>query len=283
MILLKKVLITGTNSYVGTNVEKWLMKKPGKYYVESLDMKDPNWMNFDFTKFDIVFHVAGIAHIKENKKNRNLYYKVNTDLAIQTAIIAKKSGIKHFIFMSSMSVYGKKKGIIRLNSECKPKSHYGKSKLNAEQELKKLDLNLTILRPPMIYGYQSTGNFQKLVKFSKYFLLLPTLKTKKSAIYISNFAHHIDVIIDNKITGVLTVQNNYYFDTVSILQMINETLLRKSYRFFILNPLVVLLCYVSPYVNKVFGSSYYDMDEFSKNNSIVNEQDSIQESILGIQ
>ena len=70
---MKKVLITGANSYVGTNVERWLMKEPDKYYVETLD-KDPNWINFDFSKFDVVFHVAGIAH-KRNKKNRDLFYK----------------------------------------------------------------------------------------------------------------------------------------------------------------------------------------------------------------
>ena len=40
---MKRVLITGANSYVGTNVEKWLMKEPDKFYVETLDMKNPNW------------------------------------------------------------------------------------------------------------------------------------------------------------------------------------------------------------------------------------------------
>ena len=56
---MKKVLITGANSYIGTNVEQWLLKEPDKYHVETLDMKDPNWINFDFSKFDVVFHVAG--------------------------------------------------------------------------------------------------------------------------------------------------------------------------------------------------------------------------------
>jgi nucleoside-diphosphate-sugar epimerase len=74
---LKRVLITGANSYVGTNVEKWLMKEPDKFYVETLDMKDPNWRNFDFSKFDVVFHVAGIAHVSTKKSMKDLYYKVN--------------------------------------------------------------------------------------------------------------------------------------------------------------------------------------------------------------
>ena len=64
---MKRVLITGAQSYVGINVRKWLMNKPEKFHVETLDMRDANWKNFDFSKFDVVFHVAGIAHVKEKK------------------------------------------------------------------------------------------------------------------------------------------------------------------------------------------------------------------------
>ena len=86
---MKRVLITGANSYVGTNVEKWLMKEPDKYYVETLDMKDPNWREFDFSKFDVVFHVAGIAHVSKKKSLKELYYKVNTNITVKTDKISK--------------------------------------------------------------------------------------------------------------------------------------------------------------------------------------------------
>src|SRR5690554_6798259 len=102
---MKKILITGANSYVGTNVEKWLMKEPNKYYVETLDMKDSNWKEFDFSRFDVVFHVAAIVHKRESKKNKNMYYNVNTKLAREVAKKSKNSKVKQFIFMSSMSVY----------------------------------------------------------------------------------------------------------------------------------------------------------------------------------
>src|SRR5690554_777205 len=167
---MKRVLITGANSYIGTNVEKWLLKEPDKYHVETLDMKDPNWMNFDFSKFDVVFHVAGIAHIKETKKNRDLYYKINRDLAVETAKKAKNSGVRQFIFLSSMSVYGIDKGVISKDTIPKPKSAYGKSKYEAENEIRSIETDsfiVTILRPPMVYGYKSPGNFQKLVKLSR--------------------------------------------------------------------------------------------------------------------
>src|SRR5690606_19975052 len=111
------------------------------YHVETLDMKDSNWINFDFSKFDVVFHVAGIAHIKETKKNRDLYYKINRDLAVETAIKAKESGVKQFIFMSSMSVYGKITGVITKNTVPQPKTYYGKSKLESEMLIKNLTSN----------------------------------------------------------------------------------------------------------------------------------------------
>ena len=119
-------------------MKKWLLKEPDKYHVETLDMKDPNWINFDFSNFDVVFHVAGIAHIKETRKNRDLYYKINRDLAVETAKKAKESGVRQFIFMSSMSVYGLLTGTIKSNTLPTPTTMYGKSKYEGECEINKL-------------------------------------------------------------------------------------------------------------------------------------------------
>ncbi len=95
---MKKILITGANSYIGTSVENWLAKESDKYKVDTVDMRDDSWKNESFSGFDVVFHVAGIAHIKETKENRSLYYKVNRDLAYETAKKAKAEGVKQFIF-----------------------------------------------------------------------------------------------------------------------------------------------------------------------------------------
>src|SRR5690554_5644383 len=129
---MKRVLITGANSYIGTNVEKWLLKEPDKFHVETLDMKNPNWFDFDFSKFDVVFHVAGIAHSTPKKSEKDLYYRVNTQLAIDTAKIVKESGVKQFIFMSSMIVYNKKERRITKDTLPNPNNFYGDSKLQAE-------------------------------------------------------------------------------------------------------------------------------------------------------
>ena len=92
-------------------------------------MKDPNWKEFDFSRFDVVFYVAGIAHVSTRMSMKDLYFKVNRDLTIETAKKAKESGVKQFIFMSSMIVYNSSE--TRITHETKPNhdKFYGLSKL----------------------------------------------------------------------------------------------------------------------------------------------------------
>ena len=123
---MKKILITGANSYIGTSFEKWLAKFPNKYLINTVDMKSEAWEEKDFSEYDVVFHVAGIAHVKETKKNQDLYYSVNRDLVYKTAEKAKAEGVRQFIFLSSMSVYGVENKIIDKNTPLKPSSNYGK-------------------------------------------------------------------------------------------------------------------------------------------------------------
>ena len=254
---MKKILITGSNSYVGTNVEKWLMKEPDKYYVETLDMKDPNWKEFDFSKFDVVFHVAGIAHIKETKKNHDLFFKINSDLVIDTANIAKKHAIKQFIFMSSMSVYGIVCGEIKRDNVENPVSSYGKSKLDAENKLKDLEddtFKITILRPPLIYGRYCPGNFSKLAKFALINPFYPKIENKRSIIYIDNFSNYVRILIDKSLPGVFHPQNNRYVSTNEIISSIRNL---KNRKIFISKAFNWTLAVNKKLSRKIYGSLYY--------------------------
>ena len=132
---MKRILITGANSYIGTSFEKYMNENhPDDYHIDTLDMLNSNWKDYDFSGYDVVFHVAGIAHQKETKENAHLYYEVNRDLAIEVAKETKNAGVTQFIFMSSMSVYGLdySKELINLQTPTLPKTNYGKSKLQAE-------------------------------------------------------------------------------------------------------------------------------------------------------
>ena len=157
-------------------------------------MMDETWKEKCFGGYDVVFHVAGIAHQKETKENAHLYYEINRDLAIEVANKAKIEGVKQFIFMSSMSVYGKEVGVITKDTKPKPKTNYGKSKLQAEESLNALsddNFKVCILRPPMVYGDGCKGNYQIIVKFVKKFSIFPRVNNKRSLVNVENLVVYL--------------------------------------------------------------------------------------------
>lgn len=92
---MKRILITGAGSFVGTSIEKWLLRSPNDFSVDTVDTMNDAWKQADYSKFDVVFHVAGIAHVDPKPEMAPLYYKVNRDLAIEVAKCAKEHGVKH--------------------------------------------------------------------------------------------------------------------------------------------------------------------------------------------
>jgi len=258
-----KVLITGANSFVGTNVEKWLLREPEKYYVETLDMKNPNWNEFDFSKFDVVFHVAGIAHVSNKKSLETLYYKVNRDLTIETAKKSKESGIKQFIFMSSMIVYNSKETRVSLETKPNPDNFYGLSKLQAEEGLQTIEdevFKVCILRPPMIYGPNSKGNFSKLVNFARKTFIFPNYQNKRSMLFIDNLSNSIKYLIDKQLTGIFFPQNNEYVNTADVVKK-SALILKKRVHFTrLLNWVIHSLKNHIGIINKMFGDFYYDLE-----------------------
>lgn len=256
---MKRILITGKNSYIGTSVEKWLLKEPGKYSVDTIDMQNESWREHDFSKYDVVFHVAGIAHVKETKKNRDLYFKINRDLAYETAFKAKNDGVKQFIFLSSMSVYGIDKGVIYKDTPINPKSFYGKSKIEAEELINKLNENsyfVSVLRPPMVYGEGCKGNYPKLARLALKTPIFPKIDNKRSMIYIDNLSEFIKYLIDNRIRGLFFPQNSAYVNTSKMVKMINEVHGKRVVMTKLFNSILGLLN-VS-ILNKIFGDLIYD-------------------------
>lgn len=264
MSYLKRVLITGANSYVGTNVEKWLMREPEKYYVETLDMKDPNWKNFDFSKFDVVFHVAGIAHVSTKKSLKDLYFKVNRDLTIETANKSKESGVNQFIFMSSMIVYSSKETKITLETTPNPDNFYGLSKLQAEEKILSLqtkNFNVCILRPPMIYGPNSKGNLPKLAKISQKINIIPKLSNKKSVLFINNLCKYVEKIILEESIGLIYPHDDNYFSTIDFILKVKDEFKKKYIQTSIFNIPLKLAINYSKYFKKIFGDYYYEIDD----------------------
>ena len=257
---MKNILITGKNSYIGTSLENWLMRESDQYKVYTVDMKDGSWKEKDFNLYDVVFHVAGIAHIKETSDNQDLYYKVNRDLAYETALKAKQDGVEQFIFLSSMSVYGIENGVIDKSTLLEPNSAYGKSKIEAEELINKLqDDSFTVatLRPPMVYGKGCRGNYPRLVGLALKTPIFPKVDNKRSMIYIDNLSEFVKHLIDNKSGGLFFPQNAEYVNTSEMVRLIAEVHGHRGVLTKLFNPLLSLLNVST--INKVFGDLVYDM------------------------
>lgn len=257
---MKKILITGANSYIGTSLEKWLGQYPEEYIVDTIDMIDGSWREKDFSGYDVVFHVAGIAHVKETKENYDLYYKVNRDLAYETAKKCKKDGVKQFVFLSSMSVYGMETGVINMNTPVKPSNAYGKSKKEAEDLIFKLaakSFTVSTLRPPMVYGNGCKGNYQKLAKLALITSIFPEIDNRRSMIYIDNLSEFIKLLIDNQSGGLFFPQNDEYVNISEMVRLIAEVHENGIVMTKLFNPLLRILNI--SVINKVFGDLMYDM------------------------
>lgn len=275
---MKSILITGANSYIGTSFEKWVAQWPDEYTVDTVDMIGDGWKEKSFTGYDVVFHVAGIAHVKETKKNRALYFKINRDLACETAQKAKAEGVRHFIFLSSMSVYGLEKGIIHADTLPAPKTAYGKSKYEAEglmNDLSDESFIVSILRPPMVYGRGCKGNYPRLARLVLKMPFFPNIENRRSMIYIDNLSQFVMQLIDDPRDGLLFPQNLEYVNTMEMARYIAEAhnkTIKKTRAFnTLLNTLNIGM------VNKVFGSLTYDMSmsEQEKKYTVCNFGESI--------
>lgn len=257
---MKKILITGKNSYIGTSFEKWVADASDKYQVDSLSVRGESWKEYDFSQYDTVLHVAGIAHSSSNSKLEDKYYEVNRDLAIETAKKAKKDGVKQFIFMSSIIVYGSKNEYIDKNTMPNPDNFYGDSKLQAEKGLKELEsdqFKLAIIRPPMIYGKDSKGNYPLLSKFAQISPVFPDYKNKRSMLHIDNLTEFLKRIIDNEENGMFFPQNKEYVCTSELVKTISEVHDKKIKITKLFNSIIKLFLKIN-IVNKVFGNLYYD-------------------------
>lgn len=263
---MKRILIAGKDSYIGMSVEKWLMRPEyaGMYQVDTADMRDDKWRGINFSGYDAVFHVAGIVHQREKRKNIKQYYEINVKLASETAKRAKSEGVKQFILLSSMNVYGMREGVIDSNTLPEPGSHYGKSKLAADRTIMKMadrSFCVSILRPPMVYGKGCKGNYQLLRKAALMSPFFPYIKNRRSMIHIDNLAEYVRRMIGNEVSGIFLPQNMEYVETGEMVRQIAQ-LNGKSIKFIqVLNPLILLLCRYSDTVNKVFGSLIYRREE----------------------
>lgn len=281
---MKRILITGARSFVGTNVEKWLLKTPSEFEVDTVDTMDGAWKRADFSKYDAVFHVAGIAHVDPKPEMAPLYYKVNRDLAIEVAKWAKERGVRQFIYMSSRIVYHASKSmranVTTAESVPDPNDFYGDSKLQAERGLNELACDsfiVSILRPPMIYGPGNKGNLPRLAWLATKTPVFPAWHNRRSMLHVANLAEFVRQIIIREKGGVFFPQNAEYADTVDIVRLFAKEHGRKIWISRIFNPFVWLGSFLIPAIPKMFSDSYYvqEMSRYDFDYQVVDFKESL--------
>lgn len=276
---LKRILVTGAGSYIGESFRDYA----GKYYpnlsVDTLDMENANWREKSFFTYDIVYHVAGIAHSDIGKVDESIeekYYAVNTDLAVETCKKAKIEGVKEFIFMSSMVVYGDaapvgKRKVIDGNTVPMASNIYGDSKLRADVAVRDLaddNFKVIVLRPPMIYGKESRGNYRALEKIAEMAPFFPDIKNERSMLYIDNFCEFLCKLMSVKKierdSVVLFPQNGEWSNTSKMIQKIGLCFGKDISLLKVLSPVVFMGSRmpgrIGKLVNKAFGSLTYDKE-----------------------
>ena len=269
----KRVLITGAKSYIGESFEVYAREHyTENFVIDTVDMRETGWKEKNWSAYDAVFHVAGIAHadtgnVDESTKAK--YYQVNTELAVETAKKCKEDGIKQFIFMSSMIIYGDsanygKKKVIDEHTIPSPANFYGDSKWQADKRVRKLSdtyFRVAVLRPPMIYGKGSKGNYPILAKLAKMLPVFPAVNNRRSMLYIDNLCEFLCQLILSGEGGIYFPQNEKYVQTADMAREIKKVSGKSLKVLRFLAPFVAIGSYapgkIGKLVNKAFGNSIY--------------------------
>jgi nucleoside-diphosphate-sugar epimerase len=264
---MRTILITGEKSYIGVSFKQWVDQWSDIYNVDFISLRNEEWKSKDFSKYDVIIHVAAIVHKKEQPEMKRIYDRVNKDITIELAYKAKQSGVKQFIFMSTLSVYGleghiEKDVVINKDTPCYPNTLYGISKLEAENELVELSDDLfrvATIRAPMIYGPECPGNYRRLRDLVLKLPLFPLVNNKRSMLFIDNLSEFIRLLIENEDDGIFFPQNKEYVNTNNLAELISKVNSHKIISSRILAFAIKVFGKRMNIINKVFGNLMIDV------------------------
>lgn len=273
----RHVLITGAGSYIGESFRAYAADYYPSLNIEAIDMIDGSWRDVDFSSYDIIYHVAGIAHAdvgNVDEATKAKYYAVNTDLTVEVCKKAKKEGVGRFIFMSSAIVYGESapygtQKIIDSTAVPHPANFYGDSKLQADVAVRDMaddNFKVIVLRPPMIYGRGSKGNYPTLAKIARKVPVFPCVQNERSMLHIDNLCEFLcQLMLIKKISRdavVLIPQNPEWTQTAQMVKEIGAVSGKNIKLIGIANPAVAVVGKmpgkIGGLVNKAFGNMAYD-------------------------
>ena len=263
----KTLIITGASGFIGSN---FIERYKDKYKIIPMDLLKIKPEEIDFSGVDTVLHLAALVHQMQGAP-REKYFEVNTELTRRVAEEAKKQGVKHFVFYSTVKVYGydgdlyNHNMILNEESECKPANDpYGESKWEAEKILRSLEddnFKVGIIRPPMVYGKGVKGNMESLIKLVKLLPILPFNydKNRRSLVNIENLMYLTTLVIDKETQGVFLPLDEKNISLKEIVEGIEKAYNLKRINIPMIQPIFWLLTKVKPNIMvRLFGTLQFD-------------------------
>ncbi|MEG0451251.1 MAG: NAD-dependent epimerase/dehydratase family protein [Lysinibacillus sp.] len=253
------VIIIGKNSYVAKNLVTAFNNNSRIVEATAVSVRQ-GIQDIDFDGYDVCIHTAALVHKKESQYQESDYFKVNTDLTIEIAEKAKNQGVKHFIFLSTMAVYGQERGEINQQSSLQPTTFYGKSKLAAEQALQAMQdaqFTVSIVRPPMIYGPNCPGNYALLRKLAKKTPIFPYVQNERSMLFIDHLCEFMNQLIKNKDAGIFHPQDGAFINTTRMVSAISKQNNRSIFLSKMGGAILNKTFSNVSLINKVFGNLTY--------------------------
>lgn len=228
-----KLLMTGANGFVGSYFRN---KYTNKYEIQTFSFLQNDFDALHVKGVDIVLHLSALVH-QMNGASDDAYEKINVKQTLQLAHKAKEHGVNHFIFMSTVKVYGEESNTAYTEvSPCHPQDMYGKTKLKAEKELQALEddnFKISIVRTPIVYGYGVKANLKNLMVLVDKVPVLPfgNIKNKRSLTYVGNLCALIECIINKQQSGVFLASDEKAFSTTHLMTTIAKVKKRSCWLF----------------------------------------------------
>lgn len=267
------ILITGATGFVGSY---FCANYADSYSISKFSFSNDSLDNLDLRNTEKLIHLSAIVHQMHKVPDED-YYKVNVTNTLSLAHKAKSSGVRHFIFISTVKVFGEETDVpYSETSPCNPQDAYGRTKLAAEKGLLAMaddSFIVSIIRPPLVYGYGVKANMNSLVKLVKKFKIIPlgNIKNRRSIVFVGNLANMIDALIKNPVTGIFLVADDNPLSTSDMLRITADTLGKNI---ILPNAYIVgiLLKLIKPaYHRRLFMSLALNADETYKRLGITNK------------
>lgn len=265
----KTLMVTGASGFIGSN---FIKKYSEEYNIIPVDLIKNRPEDLDYTEVDAILHLAALVH-QMNGAPEEKYYEVNTELTRRLATTAKEKGVKHFVFYSTVKVYGNDGDllnhnfILTENSPCKPNDPYGASKYEAEKllsELKDKNFKVAVVRPPMVYGDGVKGNMLSLIKLIDKFPIIPFNfeKNKRTIISIENLLYMTHLIIKNEADGIYLGTEGNPVSIKEIAESIERALGKKKRNIKLPSLMFKLLCKIKPNIMvRLYGTLAFKQED----------------------